>query len=258
MPELKLSLNGKYYEAAYCEYGTGEELMLVYHGFGQKKEDYDTLTHLYPDYKIVVFDLFDHGESSSVKKWDDLVDLYLLTFDELLKVKRVSRVAVLGFSIGTRVSTIISSNRVEQVEKLTLVAPDVSPEPLMFRVVMGTFLRFGFYFLVHFHWLTLPILFLVKIVLGSPFTFFYRLWKQKKYRVRIMNIWSGLRNSRKHIDWDVVATRLNVYVLRDEDILDNKKIRSFYEGIGVKVEALALSHYAFPKDLINTADEKMD
>ena len=249
MSTLELSINGKNYKASYIEYGRGDSVLLVYHGFGQKKEDYDSLTRLYPNHKLIVFDLYDHGESSSVRNHADLIELYLSTFDEVLRVKGLKEVSVLGFSIGTRIATVITSNRIKQIKELTLVAPDVSPEPLAFRILMRSPLRFLFFFFARFHWTLLGLLFLLKSILGSPFKFYYRLWEQKKYRRRLVNKWNGLRNSRKYIDWKTISRKLKVYTLRDEDMLNNDKIRFFYKSLNVTVEELPMSHYAFPREL---------
>ena len=131
MPDLKLSYNKDTYTASYIEYGEGDKVLVVYHGFGQKKEDYLPLIKLFPDYKIIVFDLFDHGDSSSIPNWEDLVDVFLLAFDELLDLKKLNQVEVLGFSIGCRVAAIIASKRHPGPRPCPLeILPATWPEPL--------------------------------------------------------------------------------------------------------------------------------
>lgn len=246
MPKLELTLRKKQYSCSYSICGIGEKCLLIYPGFGQKKEDYHGLNHLFPNYKIVVFDLFDHGESSEVKQWGNLVELYLMAFDALKSNEKFNSVEILGFSIGTRVASIITSQRSEYVGKLFLVAPDVAPEPLLFKLTMRTPLRFVFYFFIYFYWPGIVLLWLLKLCFRSPFSFYYRLWRQKKYRSRLRNVWSGLRNSRNNINWSSVMRKLKVYVLKNEEILSNQDIRLYFESLEVSVEELNIGHFEFP------------
>lgn len=249
MPEIAITYAKKKHSCFYNIYGEGKRNLVVYHGFGQKKEDYENLVISYPNHRIFVFDLFDHGSSSEVKKWNDLIPIYLKVFDELLIKHKLLNVSIMGFSIGCRIASIITSNRVNNIDQTFLIAPDVLPETTFFRLIMHSPLLCFFHFMVRFYWILTPVIYFLKLAFGSPFTFYFKLWSKKVYRKRLVNVWSGLKNSSDYINWAAINHKIEVTILEREDILNNDKIKMECNKLNIPVKTIALSHYEFPGKL---------
>lgn len=111
-------------QLVYSTYGTGDKILLAFHGFGQNKEIFknweDILDHRYT---IYAFDLFYHGESDRVygkltkKEWK----LYLSRF---LEKEQINRFDVLGFSLGGRFALASTLAFPEKTDELILAGPD--------------------------------------------------------------------------------------------------------------------------------------
>lgn len=105
--------------------GTGEELLICLHGFGENAESYsrlhDTLgTH----YTIVSLDLPLHGQTEWEEErafaMEDLKEVILL----ILQHYRFKTFSLMGYSMGGRLSLCVVQLLAERIDRLYLLAPD--------------------------------------------------------------------------------------------------------------------------------------
>jgi pimeloyl-ACP methyl ester carboxylesterase len=109
----------------YLRYGTGEQLLLAFHGYGNDATLFDPfIPHLHNAYTILSFDLPHHGKSEwtedTVFRKRDLV-IMVAALKEKFKVDKVS---LLGYSMGGRVCLTITQYMPESIDKVALVATD--------------------------------------------------------------------------------------------------------------------------------------
>ena len=111
---------------AYCRFGSGEQVMLAFHGFGQHKGVFRNLgTALGNEFTLYSFDLFFHGESHWHSKklrvsrtgWKDLMQAFLTE-------KNIERFALCGFSMGGKFVLATLDTFPDRVTQLLFIAPD--------------------------------------------------------------------------------------------------------------------------------------
>lgn len=125
----------------YYEYGTGNEILLGFHGFGMRGTQFKVLEEAFSKkYKIISFDLFFHGETlikdNSVKnirkglqskQFAQQINSFLAS-----KYPDVAKVSLLSYSIGTRMALCLIENMPQHVDSVYLIAPDgIEPNRLL-------------------------------------------------------------------------------------------------------------------------------
>ena len=125
----------------YYEYGTGEQILLAFHGFGMRGTQFKVLENAFSrKYKIISFDLFFHGHTlikdNSVqnirkglqsKQFAEHIKSFLAS-----KYPEVEKVSLLSYSIGTRMALCLIENMPQQIESVYLIAPDgIEPNRLL-------------------------------------------------------------------------------------------------------------------------------
>jgi len=109
----------------YRKTGTGNKVVLWFHGFGQQHLAFDKVqTPELSDCTHYSFDLFFHGNShwagsSSVEK-KDLQEL----FQRFLEENKIDTFSVVAFSIGCRFGLSLAESFPDKLQKLVLLAPD--------------------------------------------------------------------------------------------------------------------------------------
>lgn len=128
----------------YTKIGDGQQVVLLFHGFGQDKSIFDRLatTH-FKSYTLYAFDLFFHGKSTwgydeePLEKhfWTSCMQAFLIE-------NRIKKFSIVGFSLGGRFALAITEAFPTQVEHLYLLAPDgiktsfwysLATYPILFR-----------------------------------------------------------------------------------------------------------------------------
>ncbi|MHA4810116.1 alpha/beta fold hydrolase [Flavitalea flava] len=111
----------------YCSWGTGNKVLLCFHGYGESAESFTILEEsLAPDFTVFAIDLPFHGGTD----WKE--GLY---FDPETLVELVTKMVadhngpaggwhLLGYSMGGRVALDLLGKIPEKIEKLVLLAPD--------------------------------------------------------------------------------------------------------------------------------------
>jgi pimeloyl-ACP methyl ester carboxylesterase len=109
----------------YLAWGSGKQLLLAFHGYGNNAGMFEPLLQYIGEaYTIFSFDLPHHGKS----EWtpDTLLTPQHLKelVGKLMANHNVSKVSLLGFSMGARVCLSIVANMPKSISRLVLVAPD--------------------------------------------------------------------------------------------------------------------------------------
>lgn len=109
----------------YAVFGSGEQVLVCFHGFGQNYLAFEPYTDALPRYRIVSVNLLFHGESHRTsdakylthQEWKEV-------FSGLLSQLDIDRFSVLGYSMGGRyiASTIASFSA--RIDHCFFIAPD--------------------------------------------------------------------------------------------------------------------------------------
>jgi pimeloyl-ACP methyl ester carboxylesterase len=126
----------------YYEYGSGEQVMLAFHGFGMKGTQFSVLEAAFGStYKIYSFDLFFHGNTelknssrAAIKK-----GLESISFSNHIRAFLLDKglagheqFSLLSYSIGARQAWSLIENFPELVRSAYFVAPDgIEPNKLL-------------------------------------------------------------------------------------------------------------------------------
>jgi pimeloyl-ACP methyl ester carboxylesterase len=106
--------------------GSGKEIFLFFHGFGQSHQDMLPFKNLIkPDQKFLFIDLFYHGKSSwsnsslvmTKSDWKE-------TIEQILSLEKCTQFHLVGYSMGGKFSLLTYELFPTQVLSLTLLAPD--------------------------------------------------------------------------------------------------------------------------------------
>ncbi len=113
--------NGQLY---YFKYGTGNKILLAFHGFGQDNSIFqDWEKEIGEEYTIYAFDLFYHGLSNrenkklSRKEWRHYLDAFL-------KRESIDSYSIIGFSLGGRFAIATALAWPKRTNEFILIAPD--------------------------------------------------------------------------------------------------------------------------------------
>ncbi|UII29420.1 alpha/beta hydrolase [Fulvivirga maritima] len=116
----------KEHQINYYTYGSGEKVMLAFHGFGQNGRAFGPMANIIgKEFTIYSFDLFFHGnsywshEDTPLSKaiWAEIITAFLAS----LKIKEV---ALMGFSIGAKFVLATLEAIPERIIELIFIAPD--------------------------------------------------------------------------------------------------------------------------------------
>lgn len=143
----KISLNdGHLY---YTKYGTGNKILLAFHGFGQDKSKFDGWIDIMGDeYTIYAFDLFYHGSSTrdyrklDKAEWVNFLNLFLEKED-------IGQFSVIGFSLGGRFAIATAIEFSNKTKALILIAPDGIFLTIWFKLVTTPGIRWVYKYLVN-------------------------------------------------------------------------------------------------------------
>lgn len=111
-------------QLVYTKYGSGAEILIAFHGFGQDKNIFESWKPVLSDkYTIYAIDIFYHGDSTrsmgklSKKEWEKI-------FTRFLVRENIQRFSLLGYSLGGRFAIASSLALPDRVNELILIAPD--------------------------------------------------------------------------------------------------------------------------------------
>ncbi|MGY6744232.1 MAG: alpha/beta fold hydrolase [Cecembia sp.] len=111
---------------AYQKHGSGSEVSLLFHGFGQNLKAYDAfITLRKPNETFLVFDLFYHGQSSWKSINQKLTkEIWRSILIQLMEKEGFDRFHLIGYSMGGKFSLLTYELFPCHVKSLLLMAPD--------------------------------------------------------------------------------------------------------------------------------------
>lgn len=116
--------------------GNGKKVVLAFHGYGNDAALFSFLGH--EEYTILSFDLPFQGQSDTPPgSCLEKQDLLMLT-KHIMNEYGVSKVSLLGFSLGARVCLCIAEQLPEAVRNMVLIAPDGIRHNYFYRFFTGT------------------------------------------------------------------------------------------------------------------------
>jgi pimeloyl-ACP methyl ester carboxylesterase len=115
--------NGTYLHS--IRYGSGERILICFHGYGQDARVFESLSIQLDDYQLISVDLFFHGQSEWIGEETTLsVECWKRLFFQFLEEHQIQRFSLCGFSMGGRVALTTYALAAERVDELILIAPD--------------------------------------------------------------------------------------------------------------------------------------
>lgn len=111
---------------SYQKAGTGSESMLLFHGFGQDNNVFNSLLNELGDrFTLFSFDLFFHGQSKwllyetplSKAFWKELLGQFLIN-------NSIEKFSLIGFSLGSKLALASLEGYPSRVNSIILIAPD--------------------------------------------------------------------------------------------------------------------------------------
>jgi pimeloyl-ACP methyl ester carboxylesterase len=142
---LSLKFTYKSFVLEYGIFGSGNETILCFHGFGRKWEDFELFTSLLkPNQRLVSINLFAHHGSVFPEERIDNQPLLLNEWDELLSAfldeLHVDRFHLLGYSMGGRICLVTMNLMPDRVKSVLLIATDGLKINAMYKFASGTVL----------------------------------------------------------------------------------------------------------------------
>ncbi|MCS7018831.1 MAG: alpha/beta hydrolase [Cytophagales bacterium] len=117
------------------QFGSGGQVLIAFHGFGQDGTFFAPLQQAMPQYTIYAIDLFFHGKSHwadptmrlTKNVWRELLNNFLATH-------HISEFDLMGFSMGGRIALVTYELFAAQINRLWLLAPDGIKSNAWYRV----------------------------------------------------------------------------------------------------------------------------
>jgi pimeloyl-ACP methyl ester carboxylesterase len=109
----------------YNKYGSGEKSILLFHGFGQTHQMFQSWIEAFQnDYTLYAFDLYFHGESVWASREPLEKSDWKNILEQFVRQEQLARFEVAGFSMGGKFALATLELFPERVEKMYLLAPD--------------------------------------------------------------------------------------------------------------------------------------
>jgi pimeloyl-ACP methyl ester carboxylesterase len=125
---------------SYQKIGTGGEILLLFHGFGQDQTAFNKLSSAFANtYTSYCIDLFFHGNS----QWnyhDKPIEKEFFhgLISQFLAENQIMEFSLLGFSIGCRSAVTCAELFPEKVKEIYLLAPDNLQPSVWFKIATST------------------------------------------------------------------------------------------------------------------------
>ena len=238
----------------YSQYGNGEKVILLFHGFGLDHQLFYPLEELLKEeYTIFNFDIFFHGNSQwkygskpiTVDFWKEMLGAFLST-------NKINTFSLLGFSIGCKHVLPALVDYPSRIDKVILIASDGIKTSIWYKLsVHSYFSRIIFKQLVlkpgYFHSFIKAINFF-GIAPKESIRFASSQLTSKEQRNRVYFTWVAYRklklNPQKIIDAiNEHQIPVEIYLGKHDRIISYEKLNHFITHLKtVKVELLEAGH----------------
>ncbi len=237
----------------YLKWGSGKCLLLAFHGYGDTSQIFlPVVSHLQQDYTIISIDLPHHGGSN----WSEGVKLSLndlsALIEGLLKVYKVEKVSLLGYSLGGRVCLALISALPTLIDKVILIAPDgLRKDPYYYFFTKNYFgkkffrnmlLQPGPYFRI------MKLLRNIKLVHNSRYKFAMHFMQSTESREFLLRVWpsmSEIMPEPKQVKNVIATHQVSVIIFMGayDKIITASLATKFSDGLGsVQVHILEKGH----------------
>ena len=237
-----MAKNEFYSELAFQTYGTGAEVLLAFHGYGQDHRVYEGLgAALQYRYTVYSFDLFLHGErpeklvnqTITVAHWQQSISRFLDSHG-------IADFSLVGYSLGARFALTLVEPLAPRIKQLILIAPDGIKSSQWYQLASGT--RLGNHLLRHtvvrprpFFW-ALRKAYQLKVVEKSVVKFVESHMNTRADRFWVYRRWVTFRHIQpnlRRVKWQCNAHRIEVTIFLGEydSVVKKKAIASFHKTL---------------------------
>jgi pimeloyl-ACP methyl ester carboxylesterase len=121
---MRLSLLYQNNSISYLRFGTGDQLLFCFHGFGDRAVIwYNLEKKLGKQFTLIAIDMPFHGQTDWQGEKMQMADFHWI-INELLRIENAQRFSLAGFSFGVRIVQQLLFSHAEQIDNLFLFAPD--------------------------------------------------------------------------------------------------------------------------------------
>jgi pimeloyl-ACP methyl ester carboxylesterase len=227
----------------YC-FGNGAQLVICFHGYGEKGSYFSFLEKYSEDqFCFVAIDLPFHGETEWNEgldfKWEDLRDIISAITKEKNQISN-SKITLLGFSLGGRIALSLYQAIPDKIKKVVLLAPDGLKVNFWYWLSTQTWLgrKFFYFTMQNPRWFFgfLKLLNKTGIVNASVLKFVKYYIDNAEVRHELYNRWVTLRRLRPELSKIKSFIKMNrtnfrlIYGKHDRIIL-SKRGQQFQKGV---------------------------
>ncbi len=195
---MHFSINYRQSTISYLRFGTGQQLLFCFHGFGDRAIIWHSLAEkLGEKFTLIAFDLPYHGQTNWREKTMQMIDFQII-IKEILKTEKQERFSLAGFSFGARIVQQLLASHAENIDTLLLFAPDgmgtkgltwATSIPIFFRRMAHALLKNPHKIIRFAQWLHKK-----QLISQSVHWFFSQNISHPKRRERIFFYWLSLNN----------------------------------------------------------------
>jgi pimeloyl-ACP methyl ester carboxylesterase len=244
----------------YVKTGSGPQIMLLFHGFGQDHRAFKTfLQSPSADYTYYNFDLFFHGSSEWNKGESPLEkDFWKDIFEKFLAENKIEKFSITAFSLGCRFAFACIEAFPEKCEKVYLIAPDgiktsfwytIATYPWTFRKIFKSMIKHPFSFKIIAH-----TLYELHLADKSLLKFAEHQMNTIEKRKRVYYAWVVFRHLKFNLQ--VLSKRINennISVMliagKKDAVIKAKDTSGFVQKLkNGKIEILNTGHHGLLKD----------
>ena len=192
------------YKLEYFLYGTGPRTLIVFHGFNNNAQDFESLGRIAGErYTIIAINIFFHGNSTvenhlieSGFSNDDLRQL----FGDIFNVRPADKYTLMGYSLGGRICLRLFELFPTMIDEIVLLAPDGIRINPFYKFLTGTGIGRGIMrYAVHNPGLFESLagfLRRTRIVSEKRYQFARSNFENEEKREQVYKVWMTLRNVR--------------------------------------------------------------
>lgn len=223
--------------------GSGSELLLCLHGYGESEHSFHFLEKYLPTgYQLIAIDLPFHGKTQWKEKDDFTAQQLVQVIDAVLAARGMAGASfsLLGFSMGGRMSLSILENIPHRVHKLILLAPDGLKVNFWYWLATQTNIGNGLfrYTMKHPGWFfgVLQLGNALKLINPSVFKFTRHYVHDGTMRHQLYQRWSGLRRIKPRLQYirkKIAENKIPVALVYGEydRIIRHERGEKFRKGI---------------------------
>jgi len=244
----------------YLKIGSGNKLLLAFHGYGNDASIFTPFEAYLPGYTIISINLPYHGDSNWQSKMSlQRKDLVAIAQHAMNKLK-VDKLSLLGFSMGARCCMCLVEEMPQCIDTLILAAPDgLVPNPL-YNFVTNNFLGkwvFGNFLTHPGHYM--PFIRLLKrlsIISKGRYKFAMYYLEKENDRDLLLKVWPNMSDiipDRKKLKAIIAQRKIPVYIFigRYDKVIPVDYGEKFKKNIpSVQLHVLDKGHWLFDEETI--------